>query len=243
MGRIFAEGDKACQGRDKSSDAAYIYSDQKRTPVCGKLGQEDSGGDVTYYLAGENACEQCVLFQKKGEELANGFYSCNVSCKEKESCKGEEQGIVYLCQRLAVGKKDCHQNNGQADVIGYYSEHREDGERKENQIKDGAALWEAFVFVMLQGQSLFGNKKATESEEDDGEGEGNEHNAHKIQSGDIEFSIDIKILGIAKGGQHTAEICGDVLEDEYGRHVFFFACCIERNVSQGQKGQECHIVC
>lgn len=58
----------------------------------------------------------------------------------------------------------------------------------------------------------------------------------------MEFGIKIEILGIAEGGEHSAEIGGNVLHDEGKCHVFFFAGGMEHDIAQGQEGEERHII-
>ena len=49
-------------------------------------------------------------------------------------------------------------------------------------------------------------------------------------------------MRIAEGGQHPTEVCGDILHDEDERHVFFLSCGRQNEKSEGQEGQERHVV-
>ena len=50
-------------------------------------------------------------------------------------------------------------------------------------------------------------------------------------------------MRIAEGGEHTAEICGNVLQNVSHRHIFFLARCVQDKKSERQKGQQSHVVC
>ena len=49
-------------------------------------------------------------------------------------------------------------------------------------------------------------------------------------------------MRIAEGSQHTAQVGGDVLQDEGGSHVLILARGGEREITQRQEGQQCHII-
>ena len=56
------------------------------------------------------------------------------------------------------------------------------------------------------------------------------------------MAVKIQVLGIAEGGQHTAQIGGDVLEDEHQRHGVLLAGALQHEIAQRQKGQKGHVV-
>jgi hypothetical protein len=49
-------------------------------------------------------------------------------------------------------------------------------------------------------------------------------------------------LGVAKGCEHSAEICGDILHNEGERHIFFLTRRGKDKITEGQEGQQRHIV-
>ena len=59
---------------------------------------------------------------------------------------------------------------------------------------------------------------------------------------DIEIRINVEILRISEGSQHTAKVRRDVLEDKNRSHISLALCGVQHEVSQGQKGQKRHIV-
>jgi len=59
---------------------------------------------------------------------------------------------------------------------------------------------------------------------------------------DMEIGIQIQILRIAEGGEHTAQICRDVLQHEQICHIFFLLRYRQSEIAQRQKGNQCHVV-
>jgi hypothetical protein len=54
--------------------------------------------------------------------------------------------------------------------------------------------------------------------------------------------IEVEILRIAEGGEHSAEVGGYILQNKGVRHVFFALARPQNEVTEGKEGQECHIV-
>ena len=49
-------------------------------------------------------------------------------------------------------------------------------------------------------------------------------------------------MRIAEGGEHTAEVGGDVLHDKGERHVLLLTCGCQNEEAERQKGEERHVV-
>ena len=69
-----------------------------------------------------------------------------------------------------------------------------------------------------------------------------EHNAHELTVGNTELGIEIEVLRIAEGGEHTAEVGGYILHYVGERHILFLARGVQDEVAERQEGQERHIV-
>ena len=56
------------------------------------------------------------------------------------------------------------------------------------------------------------------------------------------FGVQIKILGISHGGQHTAQVCSHSLQDHQGDHQMFLVCQAQDDETKGYKGNEGDVV-
>ena len=211
--------------------------------VIGELGQKDGGGNVTDKLTGEDADKQGAFAKQEGKQIPYCVKPRHIACENKEANKGEKQSVVYLAQGFAVKKKGSCENDRGAEKVGDHAEYDGDREGKQHQINGGAALWQSKLscFMKLDRFALDGHA-AREDHHGCREKE-RKHNGHKFQIADLVFGIYVKILRIAEGGQHTAEIGGDVLQDEDERHLGFLACCGKNVIAEGQEGNKRHIVC
>ena len=54
--------------------------------------------------------------------------------------------------------------------------------------------------------------------------------------------VKIKILGVAEGREHAAQVCGDVLQDKDDGHAVLLAGAVQDIIAQRQEGQKRHIV-
>ena len=97
-------------------------------------------------------------------------------------------------------------------------------------------------FLMGNLQWLCLHKQAANSDQHHRNNKGQEHDLHKFQIGNIELGVKVQILGVTKGGQHTAQVGGNILHNEGKGHILSFAGGSQHQGAQGQKGQQRHIV-
>ena len=162
--------------------------------------------------------------------------------KDKEKDEGEQQGIVHHLQRLAVGKEQGNGDHDQPDPIGNPPKNDGDGKRKEQEIKDHPRNGQSNGFIRHLQRLGFHKKDAAKGNQKDGKEEGRGHDLDELHVGDLKFGIEIKILRIAKRGEHPAQVGGNILHDECKGHILFFAGGMENEIAQRQEGQKRHIV-
>ena len=127
-------------------------------------------------------------------------------------------------------------------MIGDHTEDDDDGKRKEHEIdKCTHARDLRFFFTDLQ-RFLFHKNETASGDHSNRNGKRQSHNAHKFARGDIECGIYVKILRISEGGEHTAEVCGDILHDEGECHVFFLTRGRKNEISKRQEREKRHII-
>ena len=200
---IFPEGDQAGQRCDQGTYAADVYTDQKVCVVSGELGQEDGGGNITDALAGQGAEQQGISLQQLGEGSADGLDPRHISCKNKEEHKGQEQGIVYHLQSLAVCKEQSSGDHQQTDPVGDHTEDDDNRQCEEGQVQCGTLRLQGDLFV-IYGKGFGFDKETAYRDQKNGDGKGDRHDPHKFIGRDLKFGVEVQVLRIAEGGQHTA---------------------------------------
>ena len=239
---IFAEGDQAGKGGNEGTRTADIHTEKKLTVVIGKLREKDGTGDVADDLAGERADKERIFFKQPLEKCLDQGNSCHISRKHEECAEGKKQRVIDLFQCVAVKEHKRERHEDKTDLIGDHAKDDDHREREERKIdRRAAAIDDNVVILDRQGLGLDENETAG-GDDRDGNREGQRHNAHEFAGGDIELGIYVKVLRIAKGREHTAEVCGDILHDERKRHVFLLLCRLQNHKSKRQEREKRHIV-
>ena len=200
---ILPESDQTGKGGNQGTDSADVYADQQICVIAGKLGQEDGGGNIADALAGQGTEEEGVLFKQLRKQLTDRLDPCHVSCEYKEEYEGEEQGIVYHFQCFAVCKQQSGGNYQQTDPIGDHTEDDDNRQCEEGQVQCGTLRLQGDLFV-IYGKGFGFDKETAYRDQQYGNGKGNDHDAYELTGRDPEFGIQIQVLGVAEGGQHTA---------------------------------------
>ena len=122
------------------------------------------------------------------------------------------------------------------------AENDKDRERKKKKINYNSRKWEgcgALTNLKRLGLNEYDTKQG-----DKGycNYKGQEHYFDKLTVGDIELRIEIQVLRVSKRGEHSAEICGNVLHNVGKGHILFLARGVEHEITEGQEGQKRHIV-
>ena len=199
-----AKGDKTCQGGDEGSRAADVNAQKQGRVVGCEAGEENCRGNVAYCLAGEGGNQKCVLLQKGRNQGVDCIESRKISCENKEEEKGAKQGIVHHFQGVAVGEVKNHGNDKQARHKGNQAENNED-RHKEKQSVEGCFFEVKFFaeffiegeFYGFYGQTRYNKQRNSQEKR-------RQHNFAEFTCGDVEIGVEIKVLRIAEGGQHTA---------------------------------------
>ena len=239
---VLVEGDQAGQGSDQAAYAADVHAHQQIRIVAGELRQQNGGRHIADKLAGEDGEQQGTLAHQVGEEAAHRINPCHIAGKNEEEHKGQKQGIVYHLQSLAIRKQQNQGNHNQADPVGDTPENDSDRQCKQGKIQRRSADWQGNGFIFDFQRLCLYEEETAECDKGDGQQKRRCHDAHELQVGDLKFGIEVQVLGIAEGGEHAAQVRGDVLHDKGKGHVLLLSGGGEHEVSQGQEGQQCHVV-
>ena len=118
----------------------------------------------------------------------------------KIACNGAQENADY--SRNYYGK---------TDIVRHYGKDHKNGKGEEHEIHSASYRLENKVFRSFELHFAFREEQNGGGKHCHGEQEGPEHNSHKLKGGNIELCVDIKILRIAKGGEHTAKISRYIL--------------------------------
>jgi len=243
MLHVFTEGDKARKRRDKRSRTADVHAHKKLSVVLRELRQQNSRGNVADDLARHHAEKKCALFKKDGEKVAYDADARHISRKDKEEYKCEKEGIIHHLECLAVSEDKAHGNYEKSDLIGNSAEYYRDSESEESKVEHASLRVELGLFLIQLKRLCLHENETAHGNKHDGEKERRCHDRHKLTRGNAELSVEVQILRIAEGREHTAEVCGNILHNERERHILGLARSGQHEVSERQERKQCHIVC
>ena len=238
---VFPEGDKAGQRGDQRAGAADVDTQQQLPVVVREMGQQDGRGNIADELAGQGAEEQRVTAHERTQQITHGIDASHVAGEDEEEHKGQQQRIIHHFQSLGVSDQQHRRDHNKADPIGDHPEHDDDGQHEQHQIQHGPAGGEPDGLV-LDLHGLRPHEQAAHRQQGDGHRKGRGHDPHELPGGDVEEGVEVEILRVPEGGQHPAQIGGDVLHDEGKGHVALLAGGGKHQITQRQKGQQRHVV-
>jgi len=240
---VLAEGDQTCERGNECAGAADVHAKQQLTVVVGELGEQNGAGDVTDDLAGQGAEDQHAAVEECGKEVADNVDAGHVARENEKANEGKEQGIVHLLQRLAVGKQQHGGDGDKANDIRNGAEDDGDGQHEQRQVKGGASAGEGLFLALGHLDTHLGHEqKAGGDDHHSCQQKGRGHDGDKFGIWNIKMGIEIQVLGIAEGGEHTAEVSGDVLHDKGEGHMLLLAGAGQDEKAERQKGQQRHVV-
>ena len=223
MTKIFLESDKACKRSNKRSRTADIDTDKKICIISGKLRKENCGRNVTDKLAGKNTHKKRIFRKKEREKCVDLGDTSHISCENKEENKGQKQGIVNGGKCFSVHKHERRKDDNKTEKIRNNIENDRNRKSKKNDIYGGSCGRKTVFNFLGKFDLIFFNGKATNENKDRCNNKGLEHYHNEFHGGDREIRIKIKVLRVTERSEHTAKVCGDILENENERHMLFVA--------------------
>ena len=240
---IFTEGDQTRKGCNQRAYTADVNTDEKIDIVFRELRQKNGTRHVADDLARHHTEQQGAFFEQCRKDIAHKVDSCHVARKNEEENKGQKQRVVYLFECIAVCKQQHKGNNDQPDPVWNATKYDGNAQGKQHKIQSTSAFGQSIAAVgQLQGFGFYKNK-AQHGDKRNRHRKGQCHDAHELTRWDIEFGVQIQVLRVAEGGQHTAQVCGNVLHNKGECHVFFLLRGVQNEVAQRQKCEQCHVVC
>jgi len=238
---VFPECDQAGKGCNEGSHTADVDTEEKIRVILCKLGEKNGGRNIADELAGQDADKKRALVKQYGKEIPDDVDPCHIAGENKEKYKSEKEGVVHHFQRLAVKKEQCRRDHNKTDPVRNAAENNGNRQSEKQKINGGACRGE-FDFFIRDFQRLCFDEETADCDQGDGDEKGRRHDLHEFQIRDVEFGVQIQVLGVAERCQHAAEVGGNVLHDKGERHVFLLAGGFQNKKSQRQEGQQRHVV-
>jgi len=142
---------------------------------------------------------------------------------------------------LSVEEQEDEGNDDKSQLIGNRAEHNENGQRKEDEIYRKLAPRHMGLATRVRHGS-FRQNEAAGCDKRNRKKEGRQHCEHELAVRDAEIRVEIQVLGVTERGEHSAQVCGDVLQDEHKCHVAFVACAVQNDVAEGEECDQRHVV-
>ena len=242
VGDVLTESDETGKRRNERTHPADIHPDQQRAVIARKLCQQNSAGDVADDLTGQHGHQQGVLLHQPTEKVFHPVYPCHIARKDEKGDEGQKQSVIHLCQRFSVHKQQTQRHDDQPYPERHHVKYNDDGQDKQHAVDNRPCHGQSDFFSCHFQRLLFDKQQTTRSNGGNGNAKRGEHGQEKLSRRDGKTGIQVQVLRIAEGGQHTTEIGGDVLHDKSKRHIFLLARRRKDEISERQKGKQRHIV-
>ena len=230
MAYILSIGYEACKRSYKGSGSADVYAEKKGTEIFGELGKKDCGRNVAYKLAGKNGNKKGVFRKKCGEKFVHGVDPCKVSGKDEEKEESSEKRIINFIKGIFINKEKNRGDYCKTEPERNYSENNKDRKSKENHIKKGLFNMELFGEIFMERKFFGFYEKTGNRKHSYCKKERRKHNFCKFVGWNFKERIKIKVLGVSEGGQHTAEVCRNILQNKKICHILFSVSCLKSKV-------------
>ena len=176
-------------------------------------------------------------------------------CSQPENAgirhEGQQQGVVHGPQGAAVGAKGADQHGSKSKAIGQDPNYGQQTDDKQCQIKQYDApiprsIRRSRKTVCRESHRGF---LADHSRPDQQQNQRNqrvgEHEPDKRSHAHAAFAVEVKVLRVADGGQHTAEVGCDGLHTDHRNQERAASICAQTaqyDEREGNKGQQGNIV-
>ena len=142
--------------------------------------------------------------QKGRNQGVDSGKSCEISRENKEEEKGTKQGIVHHFQGVAVGEVKNHGNDKQPRHKGNQAENNEDRHKEKQSVEGCFFEVKFFAEFFIEGEFDWFYGQTRHNKQRNRKKKRRQHNFAEFSCGDVEIGVEIKVLWIAEGGQHTA---------------------------------------
>lgn len=146
-------------------------------------------------------------------------------------------------QRVSIEKEENTDDSKGGEEGRQNAEDHQKRGGKQRKIKRGFAEGKLLLNAFFKRQPFPGCEDHTDGDDQHRcQEEGREHDAHEGERRNLKMRIEVEILRIAEGGEHTAEIGGDVLHDKDEGGVARVARVPQHVPAEREEGDQRHVV-
>ena len=240
---IELQGDEARQARDGRAQAPDVDPQQQRRRLIGEAREHQRRGHVADDLAGQQARPVFPPLQQPVQHAHHGVDPRQVPGEDEEGQKGQQQHEIRLQQHLAIQQQQGQHHAAQHPGPAQKPQHRHKAQAEERQIQPEPFLLQPRRLAekdlhRLPGQQQAGRQDQRQGQEPDGEGD-----AQKLPHAQLVVGVEVQVLGVAHGGQHTAQVGRHGLQHHHPDQRLFLPRQPQHHHREGHEGQQRHVVC
>ena len=239
---VLAESDEAGERCHRGAQPAYVDRDEQMAVVGGKARKQNGGRDVADDLAGRRADKQRRQRDERAECALHRRDPRQVAGEHEKRAESEQQTVIHFKERARLENEERDGDDGKPDIEREHAENYEHRQREKHEIDDRAPHGWRGDFGRFERHGFGLHEQACSRDEDERDGERYRHDRKKLTCSYRIVGIKVQILRITEGSEHTAEVGGDVLHDEYECGVLLFAARGQRKPAERQEGNERHVV-
>ena len=244
MSRIQLKGNQTGQRSHQRAQPTDIHSQQQGPSVFGERRQHHGSRDIADALAEQKSAPQFTALCPCGDRLIHRFHPAQISHKDKEKHKGQQQPPVHS-QKRAAGKEQQHSNGDpQQRPFRNHPQNRQKSQQEQCAKQHGALFLHRF-FTFLSGKyrpdffrwnQLPGGQQQKKT--DSHSGKNNRKKFGRIQ---LIIAVEIQVLRVPHRGCHAAQIGSDGHQN-HGYGCTLGANRLHHRNAQRNKGEQRHIV-
>ena len=142
--------------------------------------------------------------QKGRNQGVDSIESREISRENKEEEKGAKQGIVHHFESVAVGEVKNRGNDKQPHNKGNQAKNNEYREKEKQSVEGCFFEVKTLSKIFVEGESDGFYGQTRYNKQGNRQKKRGQHNLAEFSCGDVEIGVEIKVLRVAEGGQHTA---------------------------------------
>ena len=176
------------------------------------------------------------------QKVLHGGDAREIARKDEEGAEGEQQAVVDAQQRAEVEREQADDHRQKPPIVREGAEDDEHGQHEQRRIGGDAPGGRRGFGAGADRGGLRPDEQAHREDEHERRREGDRHDREKFARRDGEIGVQVQILRIAEGGEHPAQVGGDVLHDEGEGGQLLVPARVEHEVAEGQEGDQRHVV-
>lgn len=200
-----------------------------------------AAGTIADNLAGKGGDQHGAVGEELLKKYPDGFNAGHIAGKGEKRRERGKQAPIHGFEGVPVKDQKRRHDDKQPRLIWHGPQHHGDRQTKEQAIRGGPPRLQrddGFRYT----ERFLREGKAAEQDQRGGQEKGRQHDGNKRADGNVEEAEQIQVLRISEGRDHTAEVCGAVLQNKEHGGVLFLPGGLQDKPAQRQKRQQRRVV-